>query len=263
MQKYMKSTMPYHGVMSPEAKVINKEVFDDLAFTDANDWNQTVRSIWDHATHREERYAALYVARSNAGEPYRTQIDALDLYRYLASSGAWWDYIDPLSTSHIGDVLRAHPGEAKKIMREWSETEDMWLRRCSIICQLASKGSSMDLPFLFSMISRAADRPEFFLRKAIGWALRQAAREFPEEIVRYVKENEAKLSALSVKEALKHFGGNVAAAERATKGKTASKKRSKSELEDEEENEEDDGAAEGASSTKAAAPSAAPKRRKK
>ena len=254
MQKYMKSTMPYHGVMSPEAKPINAEVFSNITFVDAKDWEQTIRYIWDHATHREERYAALHVARSSAGEAFRTKIGALDLYRYLASTGAWWDFVDPLSTYHIGDVLRAHSEKTKVIVKEWSQTDDMWLRRCSIISQLGSKGSALDLPFLFSMISSAWSSPEFFLRKAIGWALRQAAREVPQEIVQFVKENEGQLSSLSVKEALKHFGGSVAAAERSTRVKTVSKKRSKSEVEEEEE-EGKEGQKQSIATSAAAAPS--------
>lgn len=124
------------------------------------------------------------------------------------------DYVDDLASHHVGDVLRAHPVETKQILRVWSAGSHTWLRRTAIIAQLGSKGADMDLPFLFDMIRPAWSEDEFFLRKAIGWSLRQAAREFPVEVITFVDDNSASLSALSIRESLKHFGLTVAAAKR-------------------------------------------------
>jgi len=89
-------------------------------------------------------------------------------------------------------------------MREWANGNDMWLRRSSIICQLPAKAQT-DLALLYDCIGPSLDSPEFFLRKAIGWALRQYARTDPAEVARYVAENEARLSPLSRREALRHI----------------------------------------------------------
>lgn len=217
MQSYLKSAIPCHGVYSADCRTVWEKVHrtsPPLTFTSLAEWSDTIRHVWDAATHREERYGAIALTRIAASAPFRSQLASLDLYRYLVSSGAWWDFNDGLSSSQVGDVLRAHPEETKSILREWSAGNDLWLRRAAIIAQLSSKGDEMDLPFLFEMILPAIDSEEFFLRKAIGWALRQAAREYPKEIVTFVAAHESQLSPLSIREALKHFGRTVVAAQR-------------------------------------------------
>jgi len=91
--------------------------------------------------------------------------------------------------------------EAK--MRAWSKSKDLWQRRSAIICQLAFKENA-DLKLLYDCIEPAIGEKEFFLRKAIGWALRQHAWTDSAEVIRYVKKNKSRLSPLSVREALKN-----------------------------------------------------------
>jgi 3-methyladenine DNA glycosylase AlkD len=122
----------------------------------------------------------------------------------MITTGAWWDYVDELA-GVVGALLRAHPKEMRPLMRRWSTDPDMWKRRASIICQLAFKRDT-DLELLYANIEpNLADR-EFFIRKAIGWALRQYAWTDPKEVARYVRANESKLSGLSRREALKNIG---------------------------------------------------------
>jgi 3-methyladenine DNA glycosylase AlkD len=91
----------------------------------------------------------------------------------------------------------------KKAMLAWSQCDDLWKRRTAIICQLSFKKDT-DLALLYACIQPALDSSEFFLRKAIGWALRQYAWTDPEEVIRYVREHEHRLSGLSRREALKN-----------------------------------------------------------
>jgi len=90
-------------------------------------------------------------------------------------------------------------------MRAWSRSRDMWKRRTAILCQLSFK-SDTDLTLLYDCIEPNLDDREFFIRKAIGWALRQHAWTDPGEVRRYVTRNKARLSPLSVREALKNIG---------------------------------------------------------
>jgi 3-methyladenine DNA glycosylase AlkD len=90
-------------------------------------------------------------------------------------------------------------------MRAWSKSRNLWLRRSAIICQLTFKQNT-DLALLYDCIEPALAEKEFFLRKAIGWALRQYAWTNPKEVQRYVKENRSRLSPLSIREALKNCG---------------------------------------------------------
>jgi 3-methyladenine DNA glycosylase AlkD len=90
-------------------------------------------------------------------------------------------------------------------MLRWSRDKDIWKRRSSIICQLGFKQDT-DLDLLYACIEPSLDSDEFFLRKAIGWALRQYAWTDPDEVIRYVNAHEGSLSGLSKREALKNVG---------------------------------------------------------
>jgi 3-methyladenine DNA glycosylase AlkD len=120
----------------------------------------------------------------------------------LIVTGAWWDYVDTIASHQIGGLLQRHPTPMKKTQNTWAHGKDMWLRRSAIIAQLGF-GPDIDRKLLYDCIEPSIDRPEFFLRKAIGWALRQHARTDAAEVLRYVKANRTRLSPLSKREALK------------------------------------------------------------
>jgi 3-methyladenine DNA glycosylase AlkD len=119
-------------------------------------------------------------------------------------SGAWWDYVDALAQV-VGELLRAHPKKIRPVMRAWSTDANLWKRRVSIICQLSFKRDT-DLELLYANIAPNLSDRDFFIRKAIGWALRQYAWTNPLEVTRYVRDHEAQLSGLSRREALKNIG---------------------------------------------------------
>jgi 3-methyladenine DNA glycosylase AlkD len=126
------------------------------------------------------------------------------MYEEMIVSGAWWDYVDGIASHRVGLLLRRHPEPMRTIMLEWSRSDDLWKRRTSIICQLTFKAET-DLGLLYACIEPSLSSREFFLRKAIGWALRQYARTDPAEVVRYVSAHEGRLSPLSKREALKNI----------------------------------------------------------
>jgi 3-methyladenine DNA glycosylase AlkD len=202
MQAYMKSTMPYHGVPTPILRKTCRALFADLDFASAGAWKDSVLSLWRGAKFREERYAAMNLAAHRHARSFQAP-EAMPLYEEMIVTGAWWDYVDDIASHRVGDILRAHPQELKPLMRSWSKCPDMWKRRASIICQLGSK-RDVDLKLLYDCIEPSIDSREFFLRKAIGWALRQHAWIDPGEIRRYVRAH-AGLSPLSKSEALKNI----------------------------------------------------------
>jgi 3-methyladenine DNA glycosylase AlkD len=202
MQAYMKSAMAYHGVPSPVFKKVCAGLFKPLVFEDAAQWQAAVRALWHGAEFREERYAAIALTGLRQARPFQRP-DALPLYEELIVSGAWWDYVDDLATHRVRELLRLHPAEIKPAMLAWSRSDDMWKRRTSIICQNGLKGDT-DLALLYACIEPAKASKEFFLRKAIGWALRELAWHDPAEVVRYVAEQGDRLSPLTRREALKN-----------------------------------------------------------
>lgn len=203
MQAYMKSLMPYHGVQTPMRRAICRRVFQGLTFKNAQAWESEVRGIWEDARFREERYCALQLCSHKGANDFQTP-KALKLYEDLIVDGAWWDYVDTLAADRVGGLLENHPKEIKPLMLEWSRGKDIWKRRTSIICQLNFK-ADIDLRLLYSCIEPSLGSKEFFLQKAIGWALRQHAWRDPKEVKRYVAQNEARLAPLSRREAIKNL----------------------------------------------------------
>ncbi len=200
-QAYMKSTMAFHGVTMPEVRAISRRAFTELDGAPCGRWREEILEMWRGAKFREERYAAVLLAADGRYEACRTPA-AMPMLEEMIVTGAWWDHVD--AVAHVvGEILRSHPEPMKRLMRAWSTDADMWKRRVSIICQVSLKKDT-DLDLLYANIEpNLADR-DFFIRKAIGWALRAYAWTDPAEIARYVRENEARMSGLSRREALKN-----------------------------------------------------------
>jgi len=201
MQAYMKSTMPYYGLSSAQVDAICKQVFAEHPFPSCDDWRAAIVELWRRARYREERYAAIRLVFYKRHRECWTP-DLMQMLEEMIVSGAWWDYVDALAQV-VGELLRAHPKQIRPLMRAWSKDENLWKRRVSIICQNSFKRDT-DLKLLYANIEpNLADR-DFFIRKAIGWALRAYAWTDPKEVARYVREHEAQLSGLSRREALKN-----------------------------------------------------------
>jgi 3-methyladenine DNA glycosylase AlkD len=203
MQRYMKSTMPYHGVAATPMRQVCKECFKDLEFKNAETWRKAVLHIFRNARFREEWYAAVELCLSKKARGFQT-LDALPMYEELIVSAAWWDIVDTLAAHGVGSLLREYPRMMKRQMLIWSRSDNLWKRRTSILSQLSFKKDT-DLKLLYACIQPSLDSKEFFLRKAIGWALRQYAWTDPSEVRHFVRENETRLSPLSKREALKNI----------------------------------------------------------
>jgi 3-methyladenine DNA glycosylase AlkD len=210
MQRYMKSTMPYRGVTSPVLREACRPVFVQFPVASEKDWRTTIRALWDEAAYREERYAALELVGYRQYAAFRS-MRALALYEHLIVSGAWWDLVDGLATHQVGDLLRRYPDEMRARLLAWSRGDDAWLRRTSIICQVSFKRAT-DQALLYACIEPSLAERDFFLRKAIGWALREYAKSEPEAVRSYVAEHANQLSGLSRREALKYAAANLQSA---------------------------------------------------
>jgi 3-methyladenine DNA glycosylase AlkD len=203
MRAYMKSAMPYHGVPTPLLRKVCKLTFADLQFGTASHWQAQVLDLWRGARFREERYAAIYLTGDERTRPFQT-LSAMKMYEELIVTGAWWDYVDDIASHRIGPILRDYPTPMRRKMLSWSKSNNLWKRRAAILCQLGFKAET-DLELLYACIEPSLGSREFFLQKAIGWALRQYAWTDGAEIKRYVRLNRARLSASSYREALKNI----------------------------------------------------------
>lgn len=236
MRAYMKSSMPFLGVDAPRQRAIWREVFTAWPLASASEWKAVVLTLWRDARYREERYAAIALLGHRNYLGFRTRA-ALPMIEEMIVSGAWWDLVDVLAIHDLGDVLQSErrAGRLASMRRRlltWARSDNVWKRRAAILVQVGFKKDT-DLELLYACIApslldpatpasagrrRGAHRPQktgspgnrdirhdFFIRKAIGWALRQHARVAPREVKRYVRAHASQLSPLSVREALKHL----------------------------------------------------------
>lgn len=201
MQAYMKTDMPFYGVQKPARTPILRQLVHDFPPSDHDGYQALVLGLWN-LPHREEKYLALGVAQH-----FRNFVDtvSLPLYRRLIVDGAWWDFVDAVATHLIGHLVMNHPGEAWPEVDTWIDDPDMWLRRSAIICQVGAKGRT-DAERLFAYSEGRLAEKEFFIRKAIGWALRDYARTDPDAVAGFVTTHRDRLSGLSFREATKHIG---------------------------------------------------------
>ncbi len=202
MQRYMKSAMPYRGVRMPETRRLTRAVLAEHPLVDVDGWQATVLALFDQATYREERYAALVLLGHRRHAHFLTP-KALPLLEHVIVEGAWWDIVDDAS-HRVGDVLARDAAGTEPVLRRWVGSSDTWLRRAAIIAQLGHREHT-DVVLLADAIEAAMHEREFFLRKAIGWALREYARTDPGWVRHFVAEHDASLSPLSKREALKHL----------------------------------------------------------
>lgn len=215
---YMKSAMPFHGLANTAVRATCKAAFAAYPFDDPNAWRADVRALWHGATHREERYAAIELTEDRRARPLqglprtaRAAVpakavalarEATTLFAELIASGAWWDYVDVIAAHRVGPLLLQEPATLGPIVLGWAKGGDLWLRRAAIIAQLGAKAVT-DRALLVACIEPALGEASFWLRKAIGWALRELAKTDPAWVRAYVAAHAARLSPLSRREALK------------------------------------------------------------
>lgn len=204
MQAYMKSTMPFRGVQKPARVTALRSVFCQHTLPDRDTWDVTVRTVWDDAGFREERYAAIDLARHSPYARWASDVQTMDLYEHLIVSGAWWDYVDDIAIRLVGPTLRAHRAAVTPIVLDWAHDADRWRRRAAVICQIGARDDT-DTALLTACIRDNADDPDFFLRKGIGWALREHAKTNPDWVRSFVATHRDVLSPLSIREATRHL----------------------------------------------------------
>ncbi|HKM99260.1 MAG TPA: DNA alkylation repair protein [Candidatus Binataceae bacterium] len=204
MAAYMKTDQPFYGVPTPDRAPIVKELKTRFVPDNRTAYERAVLSLWK-LPHREERYVAIAYARS---QPRFVTIESIPLYERMIREGAWWDFVDEIAVHLAGAVLLANRAEMGPIVERWIGDADMWIRRSALIAQTRHKAAT-DREVLFDHCLRRAAEKDFFIRKAIGWALREYGKTNPAAVRSFLKRYRARLSPLSFKEGSKHLGPAV------------------------------------------------------
>ncbi|MEA3502521.1 MAG: DNA alkylation repair protein [Actinomycetota bacterium] len=200
MAAYMKTDMPFYGVQKTGRVPILRTAVDQFPPSDREGYRTAVLTLWAQP-HREEKYLAIGYARSF---PRFVTLSSIPLYRRLIVEGAWWDLVDETAVHLVGDVLFRQREAMTLKVEAWIDDRDLWLRRTSILSQIGHRGDT-DVGLLFEACKRRMHETEFFIRKAIGWALRDFAKTDPIAVTAFVTEPRGELSGLSYREATKHL----------------------------------------------------------
>jgi 3-methyladenine DNA glycosylase AlkD len=196
---YMRHRFPFLGIAAPAQKALSREVLAGLPTPSERDLTAVARACWA-LPEREHQYFAVGLLRRHV----RVCSPAfLPVARELVTTKPWWDTVDALAGRVVGPLVAAHP-ELATTMDDWSSDDDLWLVRTAILHQLFYR-SATDTGRLFGYCARQAGHRDFFVRKAIGWALREYAKTDPDAVRDFVAQHRDRLSGLSVREALKNL----------------------------------------------------------
>ncbi len=191
---YLLHQFPFLGVRTPILRKALRRFYKTHPFID---WRQDLETLWNQPE-REFHYAAIELALYHKKEWVEADIA---LFERMIRSNSWWDTVDTIAPHLMGPLLQRFPNLISHI-DQWIESDHLWLRRSSIIFQLRYKEKT-DEKRLFRTCQTLAHEKEFFIRKAIGWALREYGKREGEAVKRFVEKTP--LSPLSRREALKHL----------------------------------------------------------
>lgn len=201
MKKYMRDQFEYLGIKSPQFKALQADFIKQNGLPPITDLDVIVRELWD-LPQREFQY----LATSLIGK-METQLEAdfITTLEHLITHKSWWDTVDTIAGHPVGVMFKRYPKVKAKYLKKWRKSDNFWLRRTTLLFQLAYKEET-DFELLCELIKENLGSNEFFINKAIGWALRQYAWTNPSTVKKFVKATK-ELHPLSRREALKNIGG--------------------------------------------------------
>lgn len=196
MSRYMKNQFPFLGIKKKDSAPINRELFRTYELPESHALKMLVQALFTEPE-REYHYFAIRLLDK---QRHDLTSDDLSFLESLVLQNSWWDSIDDLSPNIVGPIIRqGHPEDLERMM-DWVTSDNFWLQRAGLLHQLKFK-SKMNEELLIKMIEQLKHDKEFFIRKAIGWILREYSKTAPDFVMDYVSK--AGLSKLSEREALK------------------------------------------------------------
>lgn len=199
MKKYMRDQFEYLGIKTPERVTLQKDFYVKHGLPDIAELDTILRELWS-LPQREFQYTAVgLLSRCEKKIP----ASFVKTIEYLLVTKSWWDTVDSIAGGTGGVHFKRFPEVREKYLAKWRVSENFWLRRTTILFQLNYKEET-DFDLLCDLIRENLGSQEFFINKAIGWALRQYARTDPKAVKRFVTATK-ELHPLSRREALKHL----------------------------------------------------------
>jgi 3-methyladenine DNA glycosylase AlkD len=196
MKKYMKNKFEFFGIKKPRREELTKEFLRSNGMPDTESIQGIIKELWK-LPQREYQY----IGQGLLGKLVKNlDKDFIHLFEYMIKNKSWWDTVDFIAINLVGDHLLKYPELIKPYAQKWISSDNMWLQRTAILFQLKYKENT-DINLLFTYIKKCFASKEFFIQKAIGWALREYSKTNPKEVITFV--NNSDLAPLSKREALK------------------------------------------------------------
>jgi 3-methyladenine DNA glycosylase AlkD len=199
MRRYMRDQFPYLGIPTPARRMLSRQVLVGLPAPTEDELRTVALACWALPQREYQYFAADWLIRHAAV----LSPGFLSTARHLIITKSWWDTVDELADQVVGAIVAGHPATVST-MDKWLVDDDLWLRRTALLHQLRYGGRT-DADRLFRYCLARAGERDFFIRKAIGWVLRQYARTDPEAVRRFVDAHRDRLSPLSIREATRHL----------------------------------------------------------
>ncbi|SDM49924.1 3-methyladenine DNA glycosylase AlkD [Streptomyces sp. cf386] len=197
---YMKDAAPFLGIPTPERRALSRTVLQGTPRPDESDCTAVALRCWQ-LPEREYHYFAVDYLRRYVG---RCSSGFLPVARHLITAVSWWDTVDALAAHVVGGLVAADP-RLTADMDAWIADDDLWVARTALLHQLRYKERT-DTERLFAYCLRQSGHPDFFVRKAIGWCLREYAKTDPDAVREFLARERGRFAPLSVREALKNIG---------------------------------------------------------
>ncbi len=202
MKRYMRNQFEFFGIKTPNRKALQTEFLEKNGFPPDELLLPVIKELWE-LPQREYQFFAVglmeKVLKSRKPLPKPLQ-EMIALFEYLITTKSWWDTVDGIAIRLMGLFFQKHPGFIKPFTAKWIQSDNIWLQRTAILFQLKYKEKT-DEALLFNTIKQLTDSDEFFIQKAIGWALREYSKTYPQRVTKFVQETQ--MAPLSKREALK------------------------------------------------------------
>ncbi|MBI5823771.1 MAG: DNA alkylation repair protein [Chloroflexi bacterium] len=202
MKKYMREQFEYLGIKTPERAALQNEFIKKNGLPPLDKLDSISRDLWG-LPQREFQYTSISLLGKLEN---KLEAEFITTIEYLLITKSWWDTVDTIAGNTVGVHFKRFPKVREKYLKKWRKSENFWLRRTTLLFQLGYK-TETDFDLLCEIIRENFGSDEFFINKAIGWALRQYAHTNPAPVKKFVKATK-ELHPLSRREALKNIGGS-------------------------------------------------------
>lgn len=198
MEAYMKSRFPFFGIQAGERKAVQKKYQKEIRALSKEDRFQLVRDLWE----RDEREYQQLAVDIHSDRYRELKMEDLSHIVTLITTKSWWDTVDLIASRLVGQILQNEPNAQKQYCKLWLNSKNMWLQRTAVLFQLKYKNHT-DFDLLGDIIVQLKESNEFFIQKAIGWALREYSKTNPNVVREFMNTNT--LKPLSVREGSKYL----------------------------------------------------------